>query len=174
MVVGGMVLLYKGTITLKDSNPDEAIRVEFKHMINVTTRYPALALFVIGLVFTVVALYFAQSEGLPPFTIDGTLQAEDPADATVIISFPVYNGTPDSNGTIKRTVHPVFDNITYEVSVPGYSSPIRGSMLIKDVRDGVLSMKDLKPSGQRQEDKLKRDKIVAAPGLPAPDSEKKF
>jgi len=26
MVVGGMVLLYKGTITLKDSNPDEAIR----------------------------------------------------------------------------------------------------------------------------------------------------
>jgi hypothetical protein len=65
MVVGGMVLLYKGTITLKDSNPDEAIQVEFKHMINVTTRYPALALFVIGLVFTVVALYFAQSEGLP-------------------------------------------------------------------------------------------------------------
>lgn len=121
-----------------------------------------------------VALYFAQSEGLPPFTIDGTLQAEDPTDATVIISFPVYNGTPDSNGTIKRTVHPVFDNITYEVSVPGYNSPIRGSMLIKDVRDGVLSMKDLKPSGQRQEDKLKRDKIVAAPGLPAPDSEKKF
>jgi len=174
MVVGGMVLLYKGTITLKDSNPDEAIRVEFKHMINVTTRYPALALFVIGLVFTVVALYFAQSEGLPPFTIDGTLQAEDPADATVIISFPVYNGTPDSNGTIKRTVHPVFDNITYEVSVPGYNSPIRGSMLIKDVRDGVLSMKDLKPSGQRQENKLKRDKIIAAPGLPAPDSEKKF
>src|SRR5205809_6057410 len=55
MVVGGMVLLYKGTITLKDSNPDEAIRIEFKHMINVTTRYPALALFVIGLVFTVVA-----------------------------------------------------------------------------------------------------------------------
>ncbi len=100
-------------------------------MINVTTRYPALALFVIGLVFTVVALYFAQSESLPPFTIDGTLQAEDPADATVIISFPVYNGTPDSNGTIKRTVHPVFDNITYEVSVPGYNSPIRGSMLIK-------------------------------------------
>jgi hypothetical protein len=47
-------------------------------------------------------------------------------------------------------------------------------MLIKDVRDGVLSMKDLKPSGQRQEDKLKRDKIIAAPGLPGPDSEKKF
>src|SRR5438067_13722224 len=64
MVVGGMVLLYKGTITLQDSNPDEAIRVGFKHMINVTTRYPALGLFVISLVFTVVALYFAQSEGL--------------------------------------------------------------------------------------------------------------
>src|SRR5438128_11847637 len=96
MVVGGMVLLYKGTITLKDSNPDEAIKIEFKRMINVTTRYPALALFIIGLAFTVVALYFVQHEAIPAFTIDGILQAAQPANATVYISFPVYSGNPDS------------------------------------------------------------------------------
>src|SRR5438552_10524559 len=127
MVVVGMVLLYKGAITLKDSSPDEAIKVEFKRMVNITTRYPALGLFIIGLVFTVVDLYFAQSQAIPPFTIDGKLQTEHPADATVLISYQVYKGNPDSDGTINQVVHPVLDNVLYQIVVPGNPDEIRGS-----------------------------------------------
>ena len=42
MVIGSLVLLYRGTITLKEANPDEAIKVQFKELIDVQTRYPAL------------------------------------------------------------------------------------------------------------------------------------
>jgi hypothetical protein len=173
MVVGGMVLLYKGTITLKDSSPDEAIKVEFKRMINITTRYPALGLFIIGLVFTVVALYFAQSQAIPPFTIDGKLQTEHPADATVLISYQVYKGNPDSDGTINQVVYPVLDNVLYQIVVPGNSDEIRGSKPKKNMEHGVLKIGAVSPAA-KTEDKPKPGKIVEDPGLPAPDTVHKF
>lgn len=171
MVLGGMVLLYKGTITLKDSNPDEAIKIEFKHMINVTTRYPALALFLIGLVFTVVALYFVEHKPLPPFTIDGKLHADQPELATVIISFPVYYGTPDSDGRIKRVVHPVMDNIAYQVVIPG-SDAIIGSLPQNDMKDGVLTIGTISPATKIP--KPRAGEITAAPPLPSLDQGGKF
>ena len=55
MVIGGLILLYKGAITLSQATPEEALSVEYKNMLKISTHYPALALFIIGLFFIIAA-----------------------------------------------------------------------------------------------------------------------
>ena len=43
MVVGGLILLYKGIITLSHASPEEALKIEYRKMVRITTHYPALA-----------------------------------------------------------------------------------------------------------------------------------
>jgi hypothetical protein len=58
MVIFSFVLLYRGTITLQQASPQDAIKVEFQKVINVQTRYPALGLFVVGISFLIVSYWF--------------------------------------------------------------------------------------------------------------------
>ena len=52
MVVGGLGLFYKGAITLQVASQNQAVKIEFFKQFKLTTQYPALAFFVIGLAFT--------------------------------------------------------------------------------------------------------------------------
>ena len=49
MVLGGIILLYKGAISLNVASEEGAFTVEFKNELRITTQYPALGIFVIGL-----------------------------------------------------------------------------------------------------------------------------
>jgi hypothetical protein len=170
MVIGGMVLLYKGAVTLKDSNPDEAIKVEFKHMINVTTRYPALGLFVIGLAFTVVALYFVRPfvRPYPPFKISGTLNTDDPGNATVVISFPVHMFQPEPNGEFHGTVDSGLEDIAYEVNLPG-ENKYKWTKGKTDIQRGTLALGSISLAGPKTQEKPKKGEIAEAPHLPPLD-----
>ena len=60
MVGGALYLLNRGIVTLKEANPDEAIKVEFQKVLSIQSRYPAIALFVLGVVFRVYLFGFTR------------------------------------------------------------------------------------------------------------------
>lgn len=80
MVLGGIVLLYKGVVTLTGPSDKNALSVELKKYIRIQTQYPALALFIIGLCFSIFSLYYVNVfQNDPEFTIVGSL--EHPCDS---------------------------------------------------------------------------------------------
>lgn len=170
MLLGGFVLLYKGTITLKDSNPEEAIKVEFKHLINVTTRYPALGLFVIGLAFGCVAIYAALRDPYHEFRISGRVKADDPTNARVVISFPVYTISPeDKSGTFHGVVPASrLDNISCRVILPGENSNTWNKEKA-EIRNGTLDLGSLSLAEPQTQEKRQGEIDTNAPPLPPLD-----
>jgi len=73
MVVGSLLLLWKGAITLKEANPEEAIKVSFQRALSIQTRYPAIALFVVGIVFLFVASWLSRGNGPKQVMLTGTV-----------------------------------------------------------------------------------------------------
>ena|SRR5271165_2981759 len=61
MVLGSFFLFYKGILTFQQASPEEAIKVEFQKALSVQTRYPAIALFLLGVIFLGVSLWFEKS-----------------------------------------------------------------------------------------------------------------
>ena len=145
MVIGGIVLLYKGTITLKDANPNEAIKVEFKRMINVTTRYPALAFFIIGFAFTASALWFGKREVTPRLTIQGKLISDDSdfdagsATYDICIDKLVQGHSVGSNGRIYELLEPEVARLNLEIVVPNHEPGTIHQPLAKaEAKHGIL------------------------------------
>jgi hypothetical protein len=122
MVAGGILLLYKGAITLTQTSDSEAVSLEFRRMLKITTHYPALGLFVIGLSFTVAGLCFSRPPAVHPFQLRGRVTGADPTVATLRISvgdFPVEM-RPYSDGSVSREIYPPkMDKFVVEVIAPG-------------------------------------------------------
>lgn len=123
MVIGGMLLLYKGIITLSQTSKDAAVTVEFKEMVKITTHYPALGLFVIGWVFIITSFIYAKPPTVKPLAIKGRVIADDPTS----VSFRVYSGSgylkPLSGGEINDTLVPQLNTLIIEITAPGYNPP---------------------------------------------------
>lgn len=124
MVAGGILLLYRGAITLTQASPDEAVSVEFKKMLKVTTRYPALGLFIIGLSFVVTALVFSKPENIKPLQVRGKVVGAKPSEITVRIYPGEWVIQPSSEGGIDFTIYPKMDLLLVEANAPG-RSPLR-------------------------------------------------
>jgi hypothetical protein len=117
MVVGGMLLLRSGVITLDRAGSEEAASLEFRKLLKLTTHYPALGLFVMGLAFIIIALYNAS----PSYNISGKIKAAHPEAATISVSGGPWGGIlPTPTGEVKGTVTPSMGQLTVVVTVPGY------------------------------------------------------
>ncbi|WP_157515806.1 hypothetical protein [Grimontia marina] len=60
MVVGGITLLHKGAIKLANTSGEDAITIEFRKEIRISTQYPALAIFLIGLLFVSISIFMGK------------------------------------------------------------------------------------------------------------------
>lgn len=134
MVAGGILLLYKGAISLATRSGDEAVTLEFKKMLKVTTHYPALGLFVIGLSFILIGLVFARPPSIRPLVIQGSVSTTEPSAVTVRISTGRWMVQPSSEGSITQTIYPTMDTLLLEVNAPGF--PAR--MILKPLDPGEL------------------------------------
>lgn len=134
MVAGGILLLYKGAISLATRTGDEAVTLEFKKLIKVTTHYPALGLFVIGLSFILIGLVFARPPSVRPLVIQGSVSTTEPSAVTVRISTGRWMVQPSSEGSITQTIYPTMDTLLLEVNAPGF--PAR--MIVKPLDAGEL------------------------------------
>src|SRR6516225_5796768 len=122
MIVGGIWLLAKGLIKLSEAGKAEgALSVELFNKIKLSTGYPALAFFVIGLILIGLAIWFSKPADVVSVVFLGKLKFDN---ATVVTGkvVPVNEVgatfQPDSSGAIE-TLHP---DVRFEVQMvaPGY------------------------------------------------------
>lgn len=144
MAAGGILLLYKGAINLTQTSPDEAVKIEFKKMLNISTRYPALGLFVIGLSFIVTALTFSKEPEVRPLEIHGRISGSEPSAVTVRISAGNWMLQPSSEGNIAQTIVPKMDLLLLEVNAPGYPPRRQIKRLqTQELRAGTAELDDI-------------------------------
>jgi hypothetical protein len=129
MIFAGILFLYKGIITLTSTAPADAITMEYRQLVKISSQAPGIAFFIISGIFFVWAGYLAQHppERMPPVQVIGKVTAISEAGAEVAVGEPVTisvsaNKWPiDANGTeIEGEIH--LDNtwLTFEISAPGY------------------------------------------------------
>jgi hypothetical protein len=153
MVVGGMVLLAIGAIKLEAVAPAvagtkgeqraDALILEFKKTIKVTAHYPALALFLIGVLFIFGSLWFSKSEGkIQPWSILGKIDSPDPSAVTVEIEVDKLKTlSPTDDGYIDTVIHPDLDQFKAIILAPG-CKPERQylSLKVKDAKKHILEL----------------------------------
>jgi hypothetical protein len=148
MVIGGMVLLAIGAIKLEaagsaagkrgKAQPD-AMALEFKKTIKVTTAYPALALFLIGVLFIVTAAWFSKPDKVLPWSLEGKVDSPDPSEVMVEVTVDTL-GTlkPNYDGTIEAVIYPHLDVFKAVITAPGYKP--QNLSLKKDAKKHVLQL----------------------------------
>ena len=71
MVIGGIFLLSRGAMSLDVASKSQALSLEWKRELRLTTQYPALGFFIIGLAFIFIPLVFAKPGPIPKAKIEG-------------------------------------------------------------------------------------------------------
>jgi len=118
MVIGGILLLYKGAIKLEVASSDAALTLEmFERQFKLTTHAPALGLFIIGLLFAGLAIYFAQATTAMPIKLTGaTKNIEEPVNVLVRSEW----GVPSPQGQVDHVIRPHIDVLWVVITAPGY------------------------------------------------------
>jgi hypothetical protein len=119
VVAGGIYLLAKGAITLAATSAADALTIEFKKQIRVTTQVPGVAFFLIGLCFVALALHWATPKPFDPIDLRGEITGVD-GPVSVIIRSEALHPPVFRDGVIDYHFYPDFSVLTLEVSAPGY------------------------------------------------------
>ncbi len=152
MVIGGMILLYKGNITLNKTSKDEAVTLEFRKMIKITTHYPALGLFVIGLAFIIVSAVFAKPKEVTSLAIKGHVNVDDPSSVTFFV-YTGHGGLPRlTDREIDEIVYPHLKILKVDITAPGYSPPtITKTIGSSDIKKGIASLGEITFTNKKAE-----------------------
>jgi hypothetical protein len=154
MVVGGIVLLAIGAIKLEatapalsgatgEQAPPEALILEFKKTVKVTAHYPALALFLIGVLFIFASAWLSKAPAVQEWAVEGKIDSPDPSAVTIEVAADKWVvPNPDSDGTINAVIYPNLSRLTAVVVAPG-CKPERQSLHlnVKDARRRILELK---------------------------------
>jgi len=159
MVLGGILLLYKGAITLNNSSKD-AMSVEFKKELRITTQYPALGIFIIGLLFIIVPTFLGKPTEAQRLTIKAM-----PVDVTEPVKIQLQAAGWSTNlhhsGQIVETHHPVVDIIQIVITAPGYE-PLTRTVQLSDLSGNTADLGEIKLRQKLSKSALRR-KIVPLP-----------
>ena len=155
LVIGSMLLLWKGAISLSEASQKEAFTAELGKQIKLTTRYPSIALFVIGLIFFVSSAQFAKEGTLKKYKLSGKVSSEDELRGVRIevLAGPWISNVDEDDGQVRATLHPHLENMIIKIVAPGYDKPeiiktaaiSNGKISIGDVNVGNLKIKDIQP-----------------------------
>jgi hypothetical protein len=121
MVLGSILLLYRGVIKLSERSSARALEAEFKNQLKINVRNPALGLFAIGLSFFALALYFAKPDK-GPLVVTGHLRAPDVEGIIVRLRSEEWPITISSEGDIFTTIQPL-ERLSVEINAPRYRPP---------------------------------------------------
>ena len=159
MVLGGMILLYKGAISLSNVSGEEAFTVEFKKELRISTQYPALAIFIIGLLFVWFSVFMGKPN-LNELIIKGNaVNLVEPV--TISLKTTTLNSDLTHVGNIFETTYPNFKTIQIVVSAPGYKNYTR-SVKINPGRT-ITDLGDIKLKQDLEKKDLKSKNIVSLP-----------
>jgi hypothetical protein len=180
LTIGGLILLMRGAVSLtRCPDSDGAARgLDFQFQgLKLTTDYPAIAIFALGLIFFGLALW-SESQRTDSITITGRLENILPRDATVYAAVPLIPVMSKSDGTIdyQLSIRPQHTDVWAVVVTPGRdpsfnldSTPLQRTSVIGSA--GRADFEDL-PVGElvRAMPAVSTVEPVAAqlPGLSAP------
>lgn len=163
MILGGILLLYRGAITLGNAG-EGALSIEFQNYFRFTTQYPAMGFFIIGLIFVLVPIFF----GIPPKSTPIIVKAEavnveDPV--SVRLMAQSWNSNlKHTGGKILEQFNPNRNTLQVVLTAPGHidhTETIQLSALKNDTADlGKISMKK-----EIAKEKLKRNIQNAPEGV---------
>lgn len=137
IVIGSIWLLKSGVIRLTEAAKEGAFSVEIADKIKLKTTYPALALFIIGLLFIGLTFWFTRTP--PPLNLVGKINIDDPSLVTVSVQF-ADAFAPDSNGQLDRILPLDIRRLKVVVNAAGYSpQPWIGTLKIEDAKQQRLA-----------------------------------
>lgn len=122
MVCGGIMLLRVGAIKLSETAKDGEFAVQIRNDIKITTSYPALGIFVIGLLFVGLSIYMTKPDKEMPFSILGQLDVPDPSGIRIQVEPDQVSvvDTPDSAGRFDKQLHPRIRTVKVTITAAGY------------------------------------------------------
>ncbi len=155
MVCGGIMLLRVGAIKLSETADKGSFAVEIRKDIKITTSYPALGIFVIGLLFICVSAYMTKPDKDLPLSILGQLDVAEPSSFKIQVEPDQLSivDAPDSSGRFEKTLVPRIKQLKVTFTASGYD-PNTLVRYIKPSRHNIVQI----PDG------LKFTKVKANPG----------
>jgi hypothetical protein len=160
MVVGGILLLYKGAISLTNVAGEEAFTIEFKKELRISTQYPALGIFVIGLLFIALSVYVGKPD-INKITLKAkTVDVAEPVNITVKANS--WSSGLTHTGEIIETIYPNIDNIQVIVSAPGYENESK-TINISSLKNGVADLGEIQLHQKLAKSAIDTSQIVSLP-----------
>ena len=123
MILGGILLLYKGAISLWNVSGEDAFTLEYKNELRISTQYPALGIFIIGLMFVTFSLVIGKPEH-HRLVIKGIAQDMDQP-VTIRLKASSWVSGRAHNGEVLETFYPNMDILQIEVTAPGYNPLVK-------------------------------------------------
>lgn len=144
MVLGGILLLYRGAMSLSAVSAEEALAVEYKKELRLSTQYPALAFFLIGLLFVALSIVMAPApeQVAKKLRIVGeAIDINEPVRVSVI--YRDYVSEFDHTRIINDSFVADVDAIQIKLSAPGYI-PHRETVLISALDGDEINLGEIK------------------------------
>jgi len=167
MVLGGMVLLYRGAISLSEVSKNPALETELPK-IKIKTYSPALGLFIIGLIFIIFAAWESKPPEIAPIRITGKISVPRPTTVTIFISSDQWPIEPSSDGSIENVVYPNLEILKVTFVAPGFD-PI---VVKKPKQTGTLPLGEIAFGQPKADLPQVKPENIANPGGPLPDLSK--
>lgn len=141
MVLGGILLIYKGAMTLAATPAVDAITIEYKKQFRLNSQVPGIAFFVVGLMFVFVALWFCRPPPPPrPIDIEGKL-AGDAGSVTIVLTSARWQLQSSSEHIAGRIV-PDMTYLLMEANSPG-CEPVQRPIDTRKVKGGKVELGEL-------------------------------
>lgn len=123
MVIGGMLLIYKGALVLAGTDATTALSIEWKKDFKLNTQAPGIAFFIIGMMFSSIAIYASKQSAADPIFVEGTFDnVQELVTVTVVPSgWAVVSG---SNGVLNGKFTPDTERVYLKISAPGYKEEL--------------------------------------------------
>ncbi|HEU0209183.1 MAG TPA: hypothetical protein VIE89_20920 [Candidatus Binatia bacterium] len=165
MVIGCIILLREGVIKLSEIADKGKSVFEIKNFIKFTTSYPALGMFLIGVVFVALALYFTKPAIDMPIRITGHLDVPDPSGIRIEAdSDQVVGHNLDSAGNFDEPMQYGTSNVRLQFFASGYTpvppQPMPIVRKVKVQRGLFNSQPTVKIPGD-----IKFEKVASNPGV---------
>jgi len=139
MVIGGMLLIWKGAIVLAGTDSSTALSIEWKKDFKLNTQAPGIAFFILGLSFSSIAIYFSipiAPKPTDPIYIAGTFDNVD--EIVTITAVPSgWEVTSGSNGVVDGKFIPDTEILNLKFSAPGYQ-PAQIPQNLSKTKDRVI------------------------------------
>ncbi|MEH6597187.1 MAG: hypothetical protein V7736_16755 [Colwellia polaris] len=136
MVIGGIILIYKGALVLASTDPSSALTIEWKKEFRLNTQAPGIAFFIIGLLFTLTSIFASKPTEIEPINIIGKV-AEISEPITIAARSSKWILVGGSDGVVKGKIRPYVEAITLEISAPGYK-PINIVHILDELKDRTI------------------------------------